>query len=49
MLPMLLSKEVQRHITTYPPSFIAGVINKAINEINNGSTERLEVLIRRRL
>ena len=48
-LPMLISKETKQRMMTYPPSFIAGIIKEAINEINHGSIEKIETLIRKRI
>ena len=49
MLPMAISEGMQKWMMTYPPSFMAPIITEAINEINQGSVEKIERIIHKRL
>ena len=49
MLPKILSKNIQQRMMLFPPSYVANVINEAINEINRGSIERIENLIAKKI
>lgn len=48
-LPMAISKDTQKWMMNYPPSFMAQVINDAIKEINQGSVQRIEQIIYKRV
>ncbi len=48
-IPSVLSDKTKNKIRNLEPKLVAKIVNEAIDEINNGSIERIDVLIRRRL
>ena len=46
-LPSILSEEMKNQLLQESPETVAAAINAAIDEINHGSVERIEVLVKR--
>ncbi len=48
-IPDLLSDETKNKMRKLPSDKVASIVNEAIDEVNKGAVEKLDVLISRRL